>query len=58
MGAFHCGVEIFGEEFSFGGHEHSFSGIFVKKPRVISNPNSTIAYRFGILFPKNTEQRP
>ncbi|KAF2074055.1 hypothetical protein CYY_004624 [Polysphondylium violaceum] len=33
LGAFHSGVEIFGVEYSFGGHEFSFSGVFEIEPK-------------------------
>jgi len=33
VGAFHSGVQIDDKEYSFGGHEYDFSGIFVVEPR-------------------------
>jgi len=33
LGAYHSGVEVYGEEISFGYHEGDFSGIFSIEPR-------------------------
>eukprot|EP00411_Alexandrium_monilatum_P015661 CAMPEP_0175263714 /NCGR_PEP_ID=MMETSP0093-20121207/41930_1 /TAXON_ID=311494 /ORGANISM="Alexandrium monilatum, Strain CCMP3105" /LENGTH=192 /DNA_ID=CAMNT_0016558237 /DNA_START=14 /DNA_END=592 /DNA_ORIENTATION=+ len=32
-GAFHCGVEVYGEEFSFRGGDHAGTGVFWQAPR-------------------------
>eukprot|EP00741_Cyanophora_paradoxa_P020814 tig00021312_g20093.t1 len=33
LGIFHSGVEVLGKEYSFGGHEYSFTGVFDVPPR-------------------------
>ncbi|GAM21483.1 hypothetical protein SAMD00019534_046580 [Acytostelium subglobosum LB1] len=33
LGAYHSGVEVNGSEYSFGGHEYDFSGVFEIEPR-------------------------
>mmetsp|Transcript_5932 Transcript_5932/g.9103 ORF Transcript_5932/g.9103 Transcript_5932/m.9103 type:complete len:227 (-) Transcript_5932:270-950(-) len=33
LGVFHSGVEILGREWSFGGHEYSFTGVFDVPPK-------------------------
>ncbi|XP_054167283.1 deubiquitinase DESI2-like [Oppia nitens] len=33
LGVFHTGVQVFGKEYSFGGHQKNFSGIFVTPPK-------------------------
>eukprot|EP01025_Chloroclados_australasicus_P022980 TRINITY_DN2349_c0_g2_i5.p2 TRINITY_DN2349_c0_g2~~TRINITY_DN2349_c0_g2_i5.p2 ORF type:complete len:192 (-),score=11.84 TRINITY_DN2349_c0_g2_i5:1154-1729(-) len=33
LGVYHTGVEIFGIEFAYGGHDYNSSGVFATKPR-------------------------
>jgi len=37
LGAFHSGVEVCGSEYTFGGHPHTFSGVFTVEPRHAHN---------------------
>lgn len=42
LGAYHSGVEVYGEEFSFGFHEADYSGVFTVDPR--SAPDCRFMY--------------
>lgn len=33
VGIFHAGVEVYGIEYAFGGHDYDYSGVFATKPR-------------------------
>ncbi|KYQ99901.1 hypothetical protein DLAC_03866 [Tieghemostelium lacteum] len=39
LGAYHSGVEVYGTEYSFGGHEFSFSGVFEIEPKTVTGAN-------------------
>lgn len=38
VGIFHAGVEVYGIEYAYGGHEYDYSGVFATKPRDAPGP--------------------
>ncbi|CAG2105609.1 unnamed protein product [Medioppia subpectinata] len=46
LGVFHTGVEVYGKEYSFGGHPHDFSGIFVTPPKDIRSLSVSDTFKY------------
>lgn len=55
IGIYHSGVEVHGTEYSFGGHEYDFSGIFQVTPKV-GPPN--VHFRESITMGRTTLSQP
>lgn len=53
-GVYHSGVEIYNEEYAFGGHEYDVSGIFVTSPREAPGP---VLYRESIIIGETSMSR-
>ncbi|EFA85142.1 hypothetical protein PPL_02141 [Heterostelium album PN500] len=53
LGAFHSGVELYGSEYSFGGHEYSFTGVFEIEPRTATG----VIFRERLLIGETTKSR-
>lgn len=46
MGVYHTGVEVFGVEYAFGGHDFDASGVFATNPR---SPPGNVKFRESIV---------
>eukprot|EP00873_Tetraselmis_striata_P001339 jgi/Tetstr1/421603/TSEL_012544.t1 len=51
LGIFHSGVEVYGVEYAFGGHEYNTSGIFATNPRDAPGP---VQFRESIVIGETT----
>mmetsp|Transcript_12596 Transcript_12596/g.35384 ORF Transcript_12596/g.35384 Transcript_12596/m.35384 type:complete len:197 (-) Transcript_12596:100-690(-) len=51
LGIFHSGVEVYGVEYAFGGHEYTSSGIFATNPRDAPGP---VIFRESIVVGETT----
>ncbi|XP_014247995.1 desumoylating isopeptidase 2 isoform X2 [Cimex lectularius] len=50
LGVYHSGVEVYGQEYTYGGHPHSFPGIFPISPRKASELGDQYKFRQSVLI--------
>ncbi|CAG2173206.1 unnamed protein product [Oppiella nova] len=46
LGAFHTGTEVYGKEYSFGGHSYDSTGIFITTPKDIKSLSVSNTFKY------------
>ena len=57
VGIYHCGVEVYGVEYGYGGHPFPFSGVFEMIPKDTEELGESFKFKYVIRRVRNIPRR-